>query len=227
MSGVALTADGLRKSFRGGRVVGLDRVDLAAPEGALIAITGASGSGKSTLLHALAGLIALDGGSVEVLGQRPRRRADWTRLRRDAIGMIFQEDWLIPGLSALENVELPLLGTSLPAKDRRRRAEDLLERVNAGGFGDRMPGELSGGERQRVAVARGLANRPRILLADEPTGELDSANSRAVIDLITELHRSEHLTVLLVTHDESIAAACPRRFVMRDGSGAFEGKGRS
>ncbi len=216
-----IRASGLRKSYHDGKVVALDGVDFRLDGQQIVAVTGSSGSGKSTLLHALAGLIRLDAGRVDILGQSPAQAADWTRLRQTGVGLIFQGDWLLPGLSALENVELPMIGTGLSRRARRDRARELLDRVNAASFRDRRPAELSGGERQRVAVARGLANRPRILLADEPTGELDQTNSRAVIDLIFELHASEGLAVVLVTHDEAIARRCPRRFVMRDGQGAW------
>lgn len=223
----AIRATGLGKTFRNGRVVALDGVDITVAPGDLVAVTGASGSGKSTLLHALAGLVPLDRGAVEILGQTPRSAADWTRLRRGAVGLVFQDDWLLPTLTAAENVELPMIGTGKTRAQRRKRAEALLERVNAGALRNRQAGELSGGERQRIAVARGLANAPAILLADEPTGELDSANSRAVIELIFALRQTERLTVVIVTHDDGIAAACPRRFVMQDGRGAFDpGEGR-
>lgn len=213
----AIRAADLRKSYRKGRVVALDGATLSIAPGELVAITGASGSGKSTLLHALAGLLPLDHGSTEIFGQRPVGARDWARLRAGEIGMIFQEDWLLPALTARENVQLAMQGQAGTGRQHRARAEQLLERVNAAGFSERFPRELSGGERQRVAVARGLANAPRILLADEPTGELDNANSHAIIDLIGELRDSEALTVVLVTHDENVARACPRRVVMQDG----------
>ncbi|MCA8985964.1 MAG: ATP-binding cassette domain-containing protein, partial [Planctomycetaceae bacterium] len=123
--------------------------------------------------------------------------------------------------SAAENVELPMIGVERSGRARRARVLDLLARVNAGSFGERMPAGLSGGERQRVAIARSLANRPSVLLADEPTGELDSANSRAIVALLADLRAREGLTVVIVTHETEIAAVCDRRFALEDGRGSF------
>ncbi len=221
----AIQAKGLRKSFRSGKVIALDGLDFTVAPGELVAVTGASGSGKSTLLHALSGLLTLDAGHVDIFDRRPSRRSDWTRLRRSDIGMVFQQDWLLPDMTSRENVELAMIGTGRTSAERRRRANALLERVNAADFAHRTPAELSGGERQRVAVARGLANHPRILLADEPTGELDSLNSRKILELLFELRRSEGLTVVLVTHDEAVAGVCSRRVTMRDGTAFSDDRG--
>lgn len=221
MVGLAVHARGLRRSYRNGKVRALDGVDIDVPAGSAIAITGPSGSGKTTLLHALAGLLPLETGRIEIAGAAPVRSADWTRLRRQKIGLIFQDDWLLPALTAAQNVEIAMEGTALSRSECRARARALLDRVNADGFADRHPAGLSGGERQRIAVARGLANRPAMLFADEPTGELDSANSKNIANLLLELQQAGSLTLLIVTHDPGLASRCPLQFVMRDGRGAF------
>lgn len=224
---LAIRARALTRSFRRGSVRALAGTDLDVPKGASVAITGASGSGKTTLLHALAGLLPLDAGQVRIAGMTPRRRSEWTRLRRESLGLIFQDDWLLPALTARQNVELAMQGTGLNGRQSRARAGELLERVNAAGFADRRPIELSGGERQRVAVARGLANRPALLFADEPTGELDSVNAIRIADLLFDLHRSEALTLLIVSHDPDLAARCELQYEMRDGRGAWRDGGRA
>jgi len=221
----AITARGLRRYFADGQVRALDGVDIDVPAGASVAITGASGSGKTTLLYALAGLLGLDAGRVDIAGTRPHSPADWAALRRDRIGLVFQDAWLLPALTARQNVEIAIQGPRLSVAARRARAEALLRRVNAEGFAARRPAQLSGGERQRVAVARGLANRPEILLADEPTGELDHANSQHIADLLFDLRRSEGLTLLIVTHEGALARRCALQFVMHDGRGGFEARG--
>jgi ABC-type lipoprotein export system ATPase subunit len=217
----AIQARGLVKTFQNGSARALDGIDFDAGTGDMTAIVGPSGSGKSTLLYALSGLIALDRGQVTINGEAPRTPTDWTRLRSGPIGLIFQEDWLLPDLTAAENIELPMIGVESSRAARNGRIARLLDLVNAGSFGGRMPASLSGGERQRIAIARGLANRPDILLADEPTGELDSVNSRAIISLLTRLRDEEGLTVIIVTHDETIAAQCRRRFEVIDGRGCY------
>lgn len=221
MGKIAISARGFLRTFRGGKVRALDGVDIDIAAGAALAITGPSGSGKTTLLHALAGLLPLEGGTVEVGGETPASAAEWTTLRREKIGLIFQDDWLLPALTAAQNVEIAMEGRGLTGAERRARVRKLLERVNAADFADRYPAALSGGERQRIAVARGLANSPELLFADEPTGELDSANASRISDLLFDLHRGGGLTLLIVTHDQALAARCPQRFLMRDGKGAF------
>jgi len=221
----AIRARGLAKMFQDGAVHALNGIDFDARPGDMTAITGPSGSGKSTLLYALSGLIVPDDGEVSICGTAPRNPRDWARLRSGPIGLIFQEDWLLPNLTAAENIELPMIGVVSSQSARRERIERLLDQVNARGFAHRYPASLSGGERQRIAIARGLANRPEILLADEPTGELDSANSRAIIALLARLREAEGLTVVIVTHDSGIAAQCDRRFEMIDGTGRYDGEG--
>lgn len=215
----AVDARGLVKRFPAQQTPALDHLDFTVRPGEMVAIIGPSGSGKSTLLYALSGLIALDAGTVTVNGQTPGTAAEWTALRRTAIGLVFQEDWLIPTLAAGQNIELPMLGGAIDKNARVDRVRSLLADVNGSELFDRHPASLSGGERQRVAVARGLANRPRILLADEPTGELDTANSRAIIDLLKRLQAEKGLTVIIVTHDLQVAEACDRQFLVVDGRG--------
>lgn len=222
---LAIQARGLKRHFRDGRVRALDGVDLDVAAKSSVAITGPSGSGKTTLLYALSGLLRLDAGTVGIAGLQPETAADWTRLRRERIGLVFQDDWLLPALTVAQNVEIAMHNTRLSMPQRRARTDELLHLVNAHGFADRRPAELSGGERQRVAVARGLANTPSILLADEPTGELDYANSDRIADLLFDLQRSQGLTLLLVTHERDLARRCALQFVMRDGRGSFEPDG--
>jgi len=219
---LVVRARGLTKTFRTGQRRALAGLDFEARAGDMTAIVGPSGSGKSTLLYALSGLIDLDAGDVTICGETPATRAQWTRARQTRIGLVFQDDWLLPTLTAAQNVELPMIGVVADADARRARVRTLLARVNAEALAERMPDGLSGGERQRIAVARGLANGPSILLADEPTGELDSANSRTIVALLQELREKEGLTVLIVTHDPAVAAACDRRYVLTDGLGRYD-----
>jgi putative ABC transport system ATP-binding protein len=213
---VAIEARGLVKSFPGMEHPALDHVSLSVPEGEMLAITGPSGSGKSTALYAMAGLIGLEAGSVSVQGKTPRGRADWARLRARKIGLVFQDDWLLPTLSAVQNVEMPMIGVERSASARIARAQAALAEVGLSAHAERNPAGLSGGERQRVAIARALANRPAILLADEPTGELDTANSRRVVELLKGLNAAG-TTVVIVTHDPDVAAQCGREVHIVDG----------
>lgn len=220
-SAAGINARDLVKTFRDGTVRALGGIDIQIDRGDMTAIVGPSGGGKSTLLYALSGLIGLDRGSVEICGRTPASAADWAMIRSTRIGLVFQEDWLLPNLTAAENIELPMLGVETDQAAKRQRIDWLLDEVNANGLGDRMPASLSGGERQRIAIARGLANNPQFLLADEPTGELDSENSEAIITLLTRLRDEEGLTVIIVTHDRQIAARCGRHFRVRDGKGHY------
>lgn len=212
----AISARGLVKRFPAMEHPALDDLSIDVEPGELLAITGPSGSGKSTALYAMAGLISLDGGAVTVLGETPRSRSEWARLRARKIGLVFQDDWLLPTLSALRNVETPMIGVVKSAADRAERARAALERVGLGGHADRHPAGLSGGERQRVAIARALANRPEIILADEPTGELDTVNSANVVALLKELNAAG-TTVVIVTHEPDVAAQCGRELHIVDG----------
>jgi putative ABC transport system ATP-binding protein len=211
---------GLTKIFggNGNRVEALRGVDLEIARGEFVALIGPSGSGKSTLMAILgcldtptAGSYALEGRQVEKLAG-----AELAAIRNEKVGFVFQMYNLLPKASIRRNVELPMLYAGVPRAERRRRALDLLEQVGIPEKADALPGALSGGQRQRVAIARALANRPALLLADEPTGALDSKTGHEVLELFGELHRGGH-TVLLVTHDPGIAGMAERRVELRDG----------
>jgi len=210
---------GVAKHYRRGDedVVALDGVDLSVTAGELVALVGPSGSGKSTLLHLAGGLDVPDAGTVRV-GDRDLATlsvADRARVRRREVGLVFQFFHLLPTLSVAENVELPLL-----LDKRRRRSErvrTLLERVGVAHRADHLPGELSGGEMQRAAIARALVAEPALLLADEPTGNLDSATGAGVLSLLTEVVAEAGTALMMVTHDEAAAALAGRVLRLRDG----------
>jgi putative ABC transport system ATP-binding protein len=202
------------------RVAALADVSLAVAEGRFVAVTGASGSGKSTLLNLLGGLDTPSAGTIEIGGAlvSAMDREALARYRRFDVGVIFQSFNLVAARTALENVELPLLFAGVDKRDRRRRAAELLDRVGLAQRAAHRPPELSGGEQQRVAVARALANGPRLLLADEPTGNLDSRTSREIIGLLAGLNREQGLTVVLVSHEENLVREYAHEIVrLRDG----------
>ncbi|OGD27303.1 MAG: hypothetical protein A2V57_00160 [Candidatus Aminicenantes bacterium RBG_19FT_COMBO_65_30] len=202
------------------RVAALEDVTLAVAEGRFMAVTGASGSGKSTLLNLLGGLDTPSAGTIEVDGAlvSAMNREALARYRRFGAGMIFQSFNLVPARTALENVELPLVFSNVDKKERKRRAAELLEKVGLAHRANHRPSQLSGGEQQRVAVARALANGPRLLLADEPTGNLDSRTSREIVGLLAELNRGRRLTVVMVSHEESLVREYAHDVVrLRDG----------
>ncbi len=199
-----------------GQVNALAGVDLAVQYGETVAITGPSGCGKSTLLHLLAGIDSPTSGSVTVAGRDLARVRDLSGYRRHEVGLVFQFHDLLPKLSALANVELPMFGAHMSARQRKARALELLDDVDLAHCGHRLPTELSGGERQRVAIARALANEPRILLADEPTGSLDSASTERFLELLERLG-SEGRTIVMVTHASDVASHAHRIVDMRDG----------
>jgi len=201
-------------------VTALDHVDVSVDEGEFVAIQGTSGSGKSTLLNLLGGLDRPTTGEVlfdsNPLG--PLTKKQMARYRRDSVGMIFQNFNLITTMTAAENVRLALAFGGVRGTERRQRAGELLERVGLNGRTEHRPLELSGGEQQRVAIARALANRPRVLLADEPTGNLDSTRARELLALLREMVDREGLTVLLITHDHELASSFANRIIMmKDG----------
>jgi putative ABC transport system ATP-binding protein len=199
-------------------VVALDDVDLDVDEGEFIAVTGPSGSGKTTLLNCLSGLDKIDAGSVMLDGLDLGTANDATRtdLRSSMMGFVFQAPNLLPVFSALDNVALPLMLGGTARAEARSAARTALERVGVGQRCEQMPGEMSGGEQQRVAVARAFVKKPRIVWADEPTGNLDSASADLVMDLLRELH-GDGTTLMLVTHDLGLAARTDRQIEMRDG----------
>lgn len=208
------------KQFAGKRsVTALDDVSLSIQDGELVSLAGPSGSGKSTLLNLIGTLDRPTSGEIYIGGQRLSGLSDdaLTRLRRDKIGFIFQFFNLLPSLSCAENVALPLHLRGWSRKKAQRRAAELLEMVGLTARADHLPDELSGGERQRVAIARALSVFPPILLADEPTGNLDTHTGAEILNLIHDLHDRLGATVLVVTHDRSVAEACPRRIALRDG----------
>ena len=201
-------------------VTALDHVTMGADEGEFIAIQGTSGSGKSTLLNLLGGLDQPTTGDVffdsQPLG--PLTKKQMARYRRFSVGMIFQNFNLIPTMTASENVKLALAFGGMRGVERQQRAASLLERVGLAGRVDHRPAEMSGGEQQRVAIARALANQPRVLLADEPTGNLDSTRARELLALLREMVAHDRLTVLLVTHDHELASSYADRIIMmKDG----------
>ncbi|MFJ4099822.1 ABC transporter ATP-binding protein [Amycolatopsis japonica] len=217
----ALQAHRLCKNHGNGPTLvrAVDEVDLAVPAGQSLAVMGPSGCGKSTLLHLLGGLERPTAGSLRVGGERIDRLGErgLARMRRRSVGFVFQAFHLIEELSALQNVELPALVAGASPRVARRRAAGLLDRVGLTKRAGHLPSALSGGERQRVAIARALVNEPLVLLADEPTGNLDSTATRAVLRLFEEL-RAAGQTLVIVTHDERIAALADRLITMRDGA---------
>ena len=201
-------------------VKALDDVSIGVAEGEFVAIQGMSGSGKSTLLNLLGGLDSPTSGEILFDSQSlaPLTKKQMARYRRHSVGMIFQNFNLIPTMTAGENVRLALAFGGLRGLPRRQRADELLERVGLADRAAHRPGELSGGEQQRVAIARALANRPRVLLADEPTGNLDSTRAHELLALLREMVERDKLTVLLVTHDRELAQSFADRIIlMKDG----------
>lgn len=215
----AIVARGLVKQYDRGLVVALAGLDLDVESGEFVAICGPSGCGKSSLLNIIAAIDRPDSGEIRVLGKALSTLDDPSvdQYRRGTVGLVFQLHNLLPNLTAIENVQTPMLANGVPPAERRDRARALLERV---GLADRLnarPATLSGGERQRVAVARALANRPRILLADEPTGALDSRSGDHLFDLLQELQADLNMTLLVVTHDVRVAGRAGRVIHMLDG----------
>ena len=222
MSEATLVAEGVAKDFVQGsqRLTVLRRVDLAVAPGERVGIIGRSGAGKSTLLHILAGLSDPDAGSVTVMGQSltGANRGQRARIRNSTMGFVYQFHHLLPEFSALENVAMPLLVGRARCAAATERAERLLDSVGLAPRATHRPHELSGGERQRVAVARALAGSPAIVLADEPTGNLDRQSAEGVLAAMAELGRSHGTAFVVVTHDDDIAAQADRALLLVDGT---------
>lgn len=205
------------RSYENGRVKALRGVDLRIEAGDFVAITGSSGSGKTTLLQMLGGLDTPDSGEIRFRGQSLSEMGDLSSFRAQRVGFVFQSFHLLATLSACENVQVPMVESPLPGKDREQKAIQLLEQVGLAERIQHRPSELSGGERQRVAIARSLANDPDLLLADEPTGNLDRESTSMVMELLSRIHRDNGTTLVVVTHDPSTAAYARRRITMSDG----------
>jgi putative ABC transport system ATP-binding protein len=217
VSGAAVDVRGVRKSFEGGRIRALEDVSLHLDEGELVALTGPSGGGKSTLLNLIGSLDRPDAGEIVVGGLDVTKLDDPARYRAETVAFVFQFHNLITTLNAVENVQIPMLGMR-PRAERERRAHELLGEVGLGDRARNYPPTLSGGERQRVAIARALANDPQLLLADEPTGALDSETGAQILDLLRRVRDERGTTILMVTNDEAVAAQADRVLQIRDGS---------
>jgi putative ABC transport system ATP-binding protein len=209
--------EGVSRVFDRGAVVALRDIDLVIDRRECVAILGSSGSGKSSLINQICGIDVPTTGRVLWNGQPVRSHREWSRLRAGSIGIVFQEFHLLPTLTALENVEIAMFGQAIEPAVRAIRAKAALQRVGLGHRLDHHPTGLSGGERQRVAIARSIVNKPILLLADEPTGNLDSTNSAMIADLLLELHAAGDMALVLVTHDEALARRCERRIRIKDG----------
>jgi ABC-type lipoprotein export system ATPase subunit len=212
-----LSAEHLRKVYPDGKVVALEDVSLAIAAGEHVAVMGPSGCGKSTLLNLLGALDRPDSGEVFFEGVPLSRQRSLARLRSRKVGFVFQSFHLLPTLTALENVQVPMFGGLLSASGRAKKARELLETVGMFHRAKHTPSRLSVGERQRVALARALANDPVVLLADEPTGNLDSRSTTEVLDLFSSLNRDRGLTLVVVTHSPEVARRCGRVLWMSDG----------
>jgi len=214
--GARVVVDRVSKAFDGGRIRALNDASLELDGGEFASLTGPSGSGKSTLLNLIGALDRPDAGSIVIDGV-PLDGGDGAEYRAATVGFVFQSHNLIPTLTALENVQVPMLGRGLSRGERVLRARDLVGEVGLGNRADAFPGTLSGGERQRVALARALANEPRLLLADEPTGALDSETGTQVLRLLERIRDERGMTVLLVTNDDAVAARAIRTLRLLDG----------
>jgi putative ABC transport system ATP-binding protein len=218
-SGASVALTGLSKRFRvaGLDVTAVDKITVDISPGSMVAVTGQSGSGKSTLLHLVGGIEKADSGKINVDGIEitALRRADLTRFRH-GVGFVFQRYHLLPTFTAVDNVIAPVLPYRV-GFDKAKRARELLDAVGLGDRGRSLPAQLSGGQQQRVAIARALINRPRLLLADEPTGNLDSKTSNEILELLLDVRGEYGVTVLIATHEPTIAARSDRLLRLRDG----------
>jgi len=214
-----VSCSGLHKTYEGLEVAVLNGIDLNVNEGEQVAIVGTSGSGKSTLLHLLGGLDAPSKGEIQILDQNLVKLNETKKglLRNQALGFVYQFHHLLPEFTALENVAMPLLIRRLPREQALTLATETLTKVGLKHRLEHMPGELSGGERQRAAVARALVTKPKCILADEPTGNLDRHTAHAVFDLLLEMNQSQQLSLVVVTHDQELAQKMQRQYRLVDG----------
>ena len=217
MAGALIFAESVGRIYPRGQSVALRDVTFSVERGEYVAVMGPSGSGKSTLLHILCGLDRPTRGRVFFEGREPQTAGEWTRLRARRIGFVFQAFNLLPTLTARQNVEIPMFGVVARLRERIRRAEELLDRVGLKERAGHRPTELSGGEKQRLAIARSLANAPDLILADEPTGNLDSTTSDEILDLLEDIHCRDGGALVIVTHDQAIARRAKRKCLMKDG----------
>lgn len=215
----------LKKEYDEGQVQALRGVNLRIQPGEFVAIVGQSGSGKSTLLQMLGALDHPSSGQLLYRGKSLEQNSHLAAYRAKEIGFVFQAFHLLPTFTALENVQIPMFETSRPTGERKERAMELLKSVGLEKRFDHFPSKLSGGERQRVAIARSLANGASVLLADEPTGNLDSENAGLIMELIVNLHREHKMTLVMVTHDMGIAQRASRIIAMKDGHVVSDGSG--
>ena len=207
----------LKKSYDNGNIKALNGIDLTVKKGEFISIMGPSGSGKSTLLNMIGALDTADEGMIKVAGIDLMKAKKLNLFRSQEIGFVFQMHNLIPNLSVIENVEIPMYETKANSSEMRERALELLKSVNLEKKIDQKPTKLSGGERQRVAIARALVNHPSIILADEPTGSLDSKTGEVILDLLKELHTKENVTLVMVTHEPYVGNMAERMVTVLDG----------
>ncbi len=219
-NGNIIKIHGLKKSYDKGRTKALDGVDLEIKEGEFVSIMGPSGSGKSTLLNMIGAFDTADEGSISVACIDLMKTKNLDQFRSKKIGFVFQLHNLIPNLSVLENVEIPMLRKKISTKDMESRAMELLELMNFSDLSEKVkqkPTKLSGGERQRVAIARALVNHPTIILADEPTGALDSRTTQMILDLLKDIHQKENVTLVMVTHEQDVGEQADRIVTVLDG----------
>ena len=207
----------LIKLYDDGNTIALDNLNLEIKKGEFVSIIGPSGSGKSTLLNMLGALDQADEGSINVAGFDLMEKKDFSHFRSKEIGFIFQLHNLIPNLTVSENVQIPMIHTDISDEDMIKRANSILESLNLSSKINQFPTKLSGGERQRVAIARALVNHPSIILADEPTGALDSKTGDVILDVLKKIHKAENVTLILVTHENYVADMADRTIEVRDG----------
>jgi putative ABC transport system ATP-binding protein len=210
-------------SFDDGRIVALSDINLSFGKGESVAVVGPSGSGKTTLILVMCGMRIPTTGVILWRGNPVTTLRQWTDLRRSQIGIVFQEFNLFSTLTACENVEVAMFGSGAGSSERRRKAEEVLETVGLGDRATHLPQELSGGERQRIAIARSIINNPALILADEPTGNLDSINASAILDLLFDLQRARGATLVMVSHAPDQVARCSRQITMKDGKAFDQG----